>query len=446
MDPKKQTRRDFLGRTAATAAAALIVPRHVLGGPGHTAPNDKLNIACIGIGGKGRSDVQGVAGETIYALCDVDAAQGRSAFEAYPQAKHYRDFREMLAREGDRIDAVTISTPDHVHAVAAITAMQMGKHVFCQKPLTRTIAEARRVAEVARSTGVATQMGIQGHAGEGIRLIREWIEGGLIGTVREVYFWTDRPIWPQALDAPTESEPIPETLEWDLWLGPAADRPYSSAYVPFKWRGWWDFGTGALGDIACHAMDAAFWTLNPGQPEKITAETTEKFPDSPPLCSRITYEFEARGSRPPLRMIWLDGGLLPPRPEMLEEHKPWPPDPNGQLFVGDDGALLAGPNGQDPVLIPESKHNAVMAEPLPQKYPRSPGLYEEWITACKGGQPAGADFVSYAAPLTELVLLGNLAVRTGEIIEWDTESMRVTNAERPNQYIEAAYREGWKLT
>ncbi|MBE0593602.1 MAG: Gfo/Idh/MocA family oxidoreductase, partial [Gemmatimonadales bacterium] len=275
-------RRTFVSHLAAGGAVFSIVPRHVLGGRGYRAPSDTLSVACIGIGGMGASDVDGMSGEHLYALCDVDAKRGARSFARYPDAKRYDDFRVMLEREGDNIDAVTVSTPDHTHATAAMMALGMGKHVYCQKPLTRTIGEARALERAARAAGVATQMGNQGHSWEGTRQIREWVEAGWIGTVREVHYWTNRPIWPQAIERPLESYHAPSSLNWDLWLGPAPERPYHPAYVPFAWRGWWDFGTGALGDIACHAMDAAFWALDLGYPGRITPESTALFEETAP--------------------------------------------------------------------------------------------------------------------------------------------------------------------
>ncbi len=422
----------------------MVVPRHVLG-RGFVPPSDKLNIACIGVGGRGAWNVRGVASETLVAFCDVDDERAAETYRAFPDVPRYRDFRVMLEREEKRIDAVVISTPDHTHAAAALMAIQMGKHVYCEKPLTRMIYEARRLAEAAREQGVVTQMGNQGHAGEGTRLIREWIEAGAIGTVREIHCWTNRPIWPQALKRPLEAYHVPPTLDWDLWLGPAPERPYHPAYLPFKWRGWWDFGTGALGDMGCHIMDAAFWTFDLRDPVRVMAETTPVFPETAPLVSRVTYEFAARDNRPALRLIWRDGSLAPPRPPLWEKNRPWPPMANGQMFVGDEGVLIAGPYGDDPRLVPEHRHQEWLASAPEPRYPRSRGVYQEWIQACKEGGQTGSNFPDYAGPLTEMVLLGNLAVRLGGPIEWDAAAMRVTNIEVPEEYIRPTYREGWQL-
>ncbi len=444
MRTKTISRRKFIGGVAASAAAVTIVPRHVLGGHGFQAPSDTLNIAGIGIGGKGRSDVAGCDSENIVALCDVDSRRGAETFRRYPKAKRYTDFRRMLENE-PAIDAVTVSTADHTHAVIAMTAMKMGKHVFCQKPLTRTISEARALGKAAREHHVVTQMGNQGHAEESTRQIREWIEAGLIGPVREVHYWTNRPIWPQAIDRPTEAHNVPPTLEWDLFLGPAPYRPYHPAYHPFNWRGWWDFGTGALGDIACHSMDAAFWALELGHPTRLEAETTRVFDETAPAASRITYDFPARGARGAIKVVWRDGGLMLPRPPQLSEGEELPGGNSGQLFVGERGLLGADIYGRNPRLFPATLHEEVTANPPPEKYPRSPGVYLEWIEACKDEGTTGSNFPDHAGPLTEIVLLGNLAVRTREVIEWDAEQMRVTSVSAANEFLHAEYREGWSL-
>ena len=330
------SRRQFIAGATASAAALTIVPRHVLGGQGVQAPSDTLNIAGIGIGGRGRADLQGCRSQNIVALCDVDPRFAARSFAEYPRARAYSDYRQMLDRERD-LDAVIIATPDHTHAVIAMEAMRRGKHVYCEKPLTRTVAEARALAKMAREQNVVTQMGNQGHAGEGTRQIREWINAGVIGTVREVQYWTNRPIWPQAIDRPTDAHHAPPGLDWDLFLGPARHRPYHPAYHPFRWRGWWDYGTGALGDIACHSMDAAFWALELDLPTRIEAETTPLFAETAPAVCRITYDFPARGSRPPVRFVWRDGDLAMPRPPQLVGGERLPGGSSGQLFVGDQG-------------------------------------------------------------------------------------------------------------
>jgi predicted dehydrogenase len=299
--------------------------------------------------------------------------------------------------------------------------------------------------QVAKETGVTTQMGNQGHAMDGTRQVREIYEAGILGTVREVWVWTDRPIWPQALNRPMEMYHVPPELDWDLWLGPAPYRPYHpDYYAPFNWRGWWDFGTGALGDIACHAMDASFWALDLKNPKRITAETTPLFPETAPAASRITYEFPATDNRPEVKVVWYDGNLKPPRPEAMADHEEL--RPTGQAFIGDNGALVATDQGNDARLYPTELHNDVMANPPAEKYPRTPGVYREWIEACKAGTQPGSNIVEHSGPLTDMVLLGNLAVRSREIIEWDGATRRVTNARGANQYIEEEYRNGWSLT
>jgi len=438
-------RRTFVGQMAAAGAVFHIVPRHVLGGPGYQTPSDTLNVACIGVGGMGGSDVRGMSSQNIYALCDVDDNRAAASFKAFPKAKRYRDFRIMLEREGDNIDAVTVSTPDHTHTVAAMMALKMGKHVYCQKPLTRTIWEVRQLEQAARDAGRATQMGNQGHSWEGTRQIREWVEAGWIGTVREIQYWTNRPIWPQAIDRPTDAHNVPAYLDWDLWLGPAPKRPYHPAYAPFAWRGWWDYGTGALGDIACHAMDAAFWALDLGYPTRIEAESTELFAETAPACSRIVYHFPARGSRPPITVVWRDGNLRPPRPADLPEGSDWPPGTSGQLWVGDEGTLFAGMYGENARLVNDARHAELMANPPEEKYPRTEGVYEEWIAACKSGGRAGSDFAEHSGPLTEMVLLGNLAVRAAKALDIDPQTGQVTNATIPEEYIKPTYRTGWSL-
>jgi predicted dehydrogenase len=361
------------------------------------------------------------------------------------RTSQYQDFRVMLERERANIDAVTVSTPDHTHTVAAMLALGMGKHVYCQKPLTRTIWEAQQLARAALESNVATQMGNQGHSWEGTRQIREWVEAGWIGTLREVHYWTNRPIWPQAIERPLDVHHVPRHLDWDLWLGPAPDRPYHPAYAPFNWRGWWDFGTGALGDIACHSMDAAFWALELGYPTRIEAESTRLYDETAPAASRIVYHFPARGNRPAIVVVWRDGNITPPRPKDLADGDQWPWGSSGQLWVGDDGTLAAGIYGEDPRLVDAARHTELMANPPEEKYPRTEGVYAEWTAACKSGGKAGSDFVQHSGPLTEMVLLGNLAVRTAKTLELDPRTGQVTNTVIPEEYIKPSYREGWSL-
>lgn len=443
------SRRDFLTRAALGASAVTLVPREVVGGPEHIPPSETIRVASIGIGGMGARDVQAVAeieGTEIVALCDVDRERGEEVFHAFPEAAQYEDYREMLVQEGDRIDAVTVSTPDHSHAPAVLQALDQGKHVFCQKPLTHTVQEARRVGAAAREADVATRMGIQHHAADGLRQLRELIEADVIGSVHTVQVWTDRPIWPQAKERPLEMYHVPDHLNWDLWLGPAQERPYHPDYAPFNWRGWYDFGTGALGDIGCHALDGAFWALQLGQPTRVEAETTPTYPETFPAVSRITYEFPGQGGlgQSGVEIVWMDGNLHPSKPAAWNEDEPWPPSGYHQVFQGDDGVILFG-RGQEPRILPDEKHEEVMADPPEETYPRSEGHYKAWIEACRTGEAPEANFADYSAPLTEMVLLGNVAVQAQRPIEWDSENGRITNDEALNDLLSKDYREGWAV-
>jgi len=430
------SRRNFLGG-AAGAAAFTIVPRHVLGGVGYTPPSEKLNIAGIGVGGRGRKDIEGVSSENIVALCDVDEERAAETFKRYPQAKIYRDFRRMLEKEKN-IDAVVVATPDHVHATASMMAIKMGKGVYCEKPLTHSVYESRELAKAAREYKVATQMGNQGQASEQTRLLCEWIWDGAIGPVREVHIWTNRPTWPQGVDRPKETPPAPSTLDWDLWLGPAPKRPYHSCYLPFKWRGWWDFGTGALGDMGCHRFDPVFRALKLGHPTSVEAccsvPDTKRSEETYPRASIVRYQFPARGSMPAVKLTWYDGGLKPARPEELEAERNM--GKSGVIYVGDKGKLMDGR------LIPEPNMKAY--ELPPKTLPRSIGHHKEWIEACKGGKPAGSNF-DIASLVAEAVLLGNIALRTGEKLYWDGPNLKVTNVPEANEYIHRQYRQGWSL-
>ena len=450
------SRRSFLSGAATIAASITIVPRHVLGGPGYKAPSDKLNVACVGIGGKGFSDSEKMATENVIALCDVDEKKAaekhgeednkRNAFDNFPKAKFYKDFRVMLEKEKE-IEAITVSTPDHTHAVIAMMAIKMGKHVFVQKPLTHTVYEAQVLAKAAKEAGVVTQMGNQGHADEGGRLVCEWIWDGAIGDVLEVHVWTNRPIWPQGIEAPTEIPSVPPTLDWNLWLGPAKWRPYHPAYVPFAWRGWWDFGTGALGDMGAHIIDHAYWPLKLKYPTSVQASSTEWTKDSPPIAEIVTYEFPARGKMPPVTLTWYDGGLKPPRPLEIEQGRRLGDSGGGVLFIGDKGALMCSTYGKNPRIISETKMKEYQR---PEKtIPRSPGIHEEWIEACKKGEPKAATTnFDYSGPLTETMMLGNVAVRLQEKnvkLEYDGEKGEITNLPEANDYLHMEYRKGWTL-
>jgi hypothetical protein len=337
-------------------------PRHVLGGPGQKPPSEKLNVAGIGVGGRGLGDIASLDGENIVALCDVDQQHAANAFKAYPKARKHRDFRKMLQDEKD-IDAVVIATPDHLHAVVAMTAMKLGKHVYAEKPMAHTVAEVRALTEAARKYKVATQMGNQGNAGEGVRLISEWIADGAIGPVREVHAWTNKPTWPQGIDRPKDTPPVPSTLDWDLWLGPAVERPYNPAYLPFTWRGWWNFGCCSLGDMGCHVLNNIWRPLRLAPPVSVEAYPSRCTSETGPLATIIYYEFAARDNMPAVRLTWYDGGMMPPRPPELEDDRRIG-DNEGVLFVGDKGKILCTCYGDSPRLIPETRMKEYQHPPL----------------------------------------------------------------------------------
>jgi predicted dehydrogenase len=444
---KKISRRDFMG-AAAAFTAFTIVPLSVLGGLGHIAPSEKINIAGIGVGGQGGGDISAVSSQNIVALCDVDWRRASGTFRRHPNAAKYKDFRIMLDEEDKNIDAVIVATPDHVHAVASMAAIKRGKHVYCEKPLTHSVYEARMIAKAAREHKVATQMGNQGQASEGTRLMSEYIWAGAIGQVREVHVWTDRPLrglsdvyWPQGVGRPKETPPVREGFDWDLWLGPAPLRPYNPAYSPFKWRGWWDFGTGALGDIGCHSIDPIWRALKLKCPVSVEASCTLVNNETYPVASMVTYNFDARGDMAPVKMIWYDGGLRPPRPKELKDGQQF--GTNGTLFVGDKGKMFGY------TILPESLRKE-FGRP-PKVLDRSPGHHQEWIDACKGGKPAGSNF-DHAGPLAEAVLLGNVALRpeikeklTNKSLLWDGPGLKFTNMPEANKYLHTEYREGWSL-
>ncbi len=447
------SRRDFMGTAAAAMAAVTFVPRHVLGGANNTPPSEKLNIAGVGIGGMGQNNIRACETENIVALCDVDWKYAASVFKKYPNAQTWKDYRQMLDEQKD-IDAVVVATPDHNHAVVAMAAMQRGKHVYVQKPLTRSVYEARMLTEAARKYKVATQMGNQGHSSEEIRMICEWIWDGAIGDVHEVHCWTNRPVWPQGIDRPTDTPPVPETLDWDLWIGPAPMRPYNPTYLPFNWRAWIDFGAGALGDMGCHVMDAAFWSLKLKYPTSVEASHSYQVPkmwtrfdnkETYPTAEVVHYQFPAREGMPPVKLNWYDGGMLPERPEDLEPNRRIPE--SGSIFVGTKGKIMCGTYSENARIIPETKMRAYTR---PKKtIPRienGPGGHEQdWIRSCKGGPAASSNF-DYAGPFTETVVMGNLAVlNPGKRLEWDGENMKVTNDEEANTYVKPTFREGWSL-
>jgi predicted dehydrogenase len=462
------TRRQFLGGLTLAGAAFQVVPGSVLGLNGATPPSGKLNLAGVGVGGQGGADLSNMESENFVALCDVDWAMAGGTFKKHPNAKRFKDYRKMLD-EVKEIDAVVVATPDHLHAFASMAALRLGKHVYCEKPLTHSVWEARQVAQLARDKKVATQMGNQGQASPETRRLCELVWSGVIGPVREAHLWTDRPsqglfreYWPQGVERPKDTPKAPDTLDWDLWVGPAPMRPFHPAYLPFKWRGWWDFGTGALGDIGCHAFDPAFRALKLGAPLSVQAASSRVNEETYPLASMVTYYFPARSAEvqannyhvagqsgpgaggvemPPLKLVWYDGGLRPPRPADLPDGVPM--GDNGRLLVGDKGYLL----GER--VFPETLREAAAA--VPRSIPRSVGHYQEWLNACKGGKPTGSNF-DWAGPLAEAVLLGNVALRVqlrqelvGKRLHWDPAAFAFTNSTKATTFLRREYREGWEL-
>ena len=452
------TRRQFVGSGLAGLATVAIVPRHVVAGGSDKPPSEKLNIAGVGVGGMGSHNLSMCQAENIVALCDVDPGYSAKTLAQYPKARRFKDFRVMLDRQKD-IDAVIVATPDHTHAVVALAAIQCGKHVYVQKPMTHSVYEARVLTEAARKHKVATQMGNQGHSGDGARLMCEWIADGAIGPVREVHAWTNRPVWPQGVEVgrPKETPLVPSTLDWDLWLGPAPARPYHPAYHPGTWRAWWDFGTGSLGDLGCHILDAPFWALKLKYPISvegcISTYWTNLWEPCPPKnetyprSTIVRFRFPARGDMPEVKLTWWDGGLMPPRPDELEEGRQMGDSDGGVLFIGDKGMLMCGCYGSSPRLIPETKMQEYQKPAL--KIPRIPGGRDghekDWVRACKGGPPASSNF-DFSGPLSEMVLMGNLAVRfPNRRLLWDGEKMEVTNDATANAYVRRQYRQGWSL-
>jgi predicted dehydrogenase len=437
------TRRAFL-RSASIATAASVAFPHVLRGQNGGSPNDRLNLAFIGVGGRGRSVLHGFPNENRVAFCDVDDERAAESFKEFPDVPRFRDYRRMLDKLGPQIDAVAIAVPDHMHFAIAMTALAHGKHVFLEKPLTHTIWEARQLAARAREAKVATQMGNQGHANEGPRLLKEWIQAGILGDVTEIHSWTNRPTWPQGVQVPDHSKSIPvvpPTLDWDLWLGVAAERPYDPAYLPFNWRGYWDFGTGALGDMGCHIMDGAYWALGLTAPASVEAVSGRANEVSGPTSSIVTYHFAAAAGRPAVKWCWYDGGLKPLRPDFLEDNRHLPD--NGSLIIGTRAAVLASTYYESVRLVPESLMREVAPHLPPKTLPRIEGThFDEWVRACKGGPAAGSNF-DYSGPFTETVLLSNLAVRAGRRLEWDAANLRVTNVPAANAFVRTEYRPGF---
>ena len=435
-------RRNFL-KTAATAAVGFqIVPRFVLG-QGETPPSEKLNIAGIGIGGQGAGVLNDMKSENIVALCDVDWSKAAGTFKTFPNAERFKDYRVMLEKRKD-IQAVVIATPDHMHAPITLAALRAGKHVYVEKPMAHSIEETRVMTRVAKETGLVTQMGNNGHAGEGLRLTKEWLQAGAIGTVREVHGWSDRPgkWWKQPAERPSEVMPVPADVDWDLWLGCAPERPYHRAYHPFSWRGWFDFGTGALGDMAVHNLDPAFYALDLAAPIAAEAQDSGLGKETYAAWQIITFTFAARGNQPMFKMTWHDGGKLPAKPADLGADVDLPD--NGIIFTGEKGTMLCGGWSGPPKLFPDSRRDEFRT---PAKtIPRSIGHRPEWVKACKDKKPedAKAGF-AYSGPFTEALLVGNLAVRLQKRIEWDSAGLRARNAPEADALIRKHYRPGFGI-
>jgi predicted dehydrogenase len=443
------SRRSFLARAGAASAVAFQMAR-AEGAANRVSPNERLNIATVGAGGQAGANIRELDRTGLVnfvAFSDVDDQRAADTYKQFPEVPTFKDFRRMLDQVKG-IDAVLVATPDHMHAPATMAALQLGKHVYCEKPLTHTVHEARAIAEAAAANHCVTQMGNQGTAFDGPRRLIEWIEAGVIGTVREVHAWSDRPthdgklMWAQGLDRPVDTPAVPSTLDWDLWLGPAPLRPYHPAYVPFAWRGWWDFGSGGLGDMGIHNIAPIFDALKLDAPTSVTASSTLFNADSLPLASTVHYKFPERNGRPPVELHWYDGGNLPPRPDELEPGEELDPE-DGVIFIGDNGKILVeGWGGNHPRLLPKARMDAF--QPPPQTIPPSRGHHVEWIEASRGNGTTRSNF-AFAGPLTESVLLGVVAVRTRRTLEWDAANLRVTNVPEANAFIKKAYRTGWEL-
>ena len=427
-------RRQFLGCTAM-AGVGFWLTAGSTGSAASQSPNEKLNIAAIGVGGRGAADVDGVASENLVALCDVDEKQAGSTFQRYPQAKRFRDFRQMLEQLENEIDAVVIGTPDHTHAPAAAMAMKMGKHCYCEKPLTHSVYECRVLTELAQQKRLATQLGTQIHAEENYRRVVELVQSGAIGAIGQVEVWFPGGLG--GMDRPTETPAVPPNLDWDLWLGPAPFRPYHPTYVPANWRGWWDFANGTLGDFGCHYMDLPFWALKLRYPTSIEAEGPPPHPETTAPKLTVRYEFPARELLPPVTLTWRNGAENIP-PIVAERNVP-----NlgaAVLFVGERGMLLA--NYGEYKLLPAADF-ADFKAPEPTIAP-SIGHHREWVVACKTGSPTTCSF-DYSGPLTETVLLGNVAYRTGRKLQWDATNLRAIDCPQADRFIRREYRKGWTL-
>lgn len=475
-----QNRRSFLKTAGTGAAGFMIVPRHVLGGKGYVAPSDMLNIAGIGAGGKGESDLTSFIASPnarVIALCDVDDRRAAASRERFPDAPYFKDFREMLDKHEKDIDAVSVSTPDHTHAVAAYDAMRRGKHVYVQKPLTHDIYEARVLTQAAHKYKVVTQMGNQGASLDDVRIMKEIYDAGMIGEVDRVVTWTNRAIWPQALQTPSDTMPVPSELNWDLWLGTAPYREYNKRYLPFDWRGWSDYGTGALGDMACHIMDPVYRILPIKYPSSVECSMsgsyignfeTLEYPDSFPSASKIHFTYPKTNGPGTVKVTWMDGGLMPERPEGLGPDEAIGNWDGGCIFYGDKGMIMSDCYGQNPRLIPTKRMaEEVMPEPTETRVPE--GHYVQWVNACMAGYEDGetSSNFDYAGPFTESILLGNLALKSYFIenpekadagfwsgnskylgrkqLLWDGDSMTISNLAEANQFVKRDYRGEWEF-
>jgi predicted dehydrogenase len=467
------SRRSFLKNAGLAAAAFTIIPRFVLG-KGFVAPSDTLYVAGIGVGGKGTSDLTEIAKSPnvkVSFLCDVDDRMAVESVKNFPQAKYYKDFRVMFDKELKNIDAVTVSSPDHTHAVAAMSAIERKKHVYCQKPLTYSIYESRMLTEAARKYKVVTQMGNQFASAEYVRTMKEWYDAGLIGDVSKVTAWTNRPVWPQGIPAPTGKFDVPKELDWDLWLGPARQIDYNPAYLPFNWRGWWEFGTGALGDMGCHILDPVFRILPIDFPTEVECSTTTawegffkeaNYLESCPSSSIIHLKYPRKDGKGTLRLTWMDGGLLPERPEELLPDEQMGDYNGGVIFEGTKGKMI-GNYAMPPVLLPTARMKEVIL-PAPTLARVPEGHYVQWVNAClKGfGKAELSSPFDYAGPFAESVLMGNLAIRSYNIktqsadgkqtfypgrkkLLWDAKNMRITNFDEANAFVKREYRSGWTL-
>jgi len=438
---KINTRRKFIKNAATATAGITIVPSFAVSGLGHRPPSDKLNIVGIGIGGKGFNNLRAMNTENIIGLCDMDWNYSQECFNSFPTAKKYYDWRKMFDEMGNDFDAIMVATPDHTHAAIAATALTMNKHVYCQKPLTHSIYESRLLTKLAAEYPVATQMGNQGNSGDGVRQLCEWIWNGEIGEVMEAHAWTDRPIWPQGLERPKEKMAIPQNFDWDLFVGPAPMRPYHEMYTPWNWRGFWDFGTGAFGDMACHILDPIYRALYLKYPSAISGSSTMVNTESAPNAEKVRFDFAERTptdklKMPPVQVHWYDGGFLPDRPELLEEGEPMIKDGlGGCMFVGTKDTLICGAGGFNPRLL-SGRVPQVMPyiRRVPGSVDYSDGPHEQdWIRACKESpenRVQGSAHFGYAGPFNEMVLLGVLAIRLKglhKILKWDGDQMRFTN-------------------